>query len=132
MPDSSSSRNHLPERYFTVSHPGERPDRSVGSSAFRERLRAIRTDQDRNPTGKIQAILRLGADHFGVDDGHLAAIDPARGTHTITPVGEGTVVRVRLPRWTGSNATGDGDRTEELAPRRGPDDQGSHSTHRSK
>jgi len=52
---------------------------------YYERLRElVRRDDD--PSDRLQRILRLGADWFGVEKGLLARVDPAGTTHTIDEV----------------------------------------------
>ena len=53
---------------------------------YPERLRSIFAESDRGSTTKIQAALRLGAEYFEVEHGHLVHVDPADGTHEIMEV----------------------------------------------
>ena len=53
---------------------------------FREDLREILDREDLRPTHQIQALLRLGAEQLGIENGYLTRIDPASGDHTIVVV----------------------------------------------
>ena len=58
-------------------------DEKIENQAYRDRLDGIVEDPSRDASEKLQAILEVGAKWLGVENGHLAEIDPAAGTHTI-------------------------------------------------
>lgn len=53
---------------------------------YRARLREILSGEEQDVTAAVKAILRLGAERFEVEHGHLARIDAAEGTRTVTKV----------------------------------------------
>lgn len=66
-------------------------DRSTGDEPGRHRyfvrFREILLDDGRAPSEKIQALLELGAERFGVDNGHLTRINADEGTYKIVKFG---------------------------------------------
>ncbi len=52
------------------------------------RLRETVAKKTLDTSAKIQRLLRLGAERFGVDTAHLARIDPADGSYVITEVAD--------------------------------------------
>ena len=62
-------------------------EETVEAPDFLRRLRGIRSDAAASPHDSLRALLRLGAEHFGVDHGHLARVDLVDGAQTIVAAG---------------------------------------------
>lgn len=71
------------ERGSEIERGGEPLAENAEHPARKSRLDEIVERSGEEASEKIQAILRLGAEWLGVENGHLAEIDPAAGTHTI-------------------------------------------------
>lgn len=70
----------------------DEPDRRRALVRFRE----ILLDDGRAPSEKIQALLALGAERFGVENGHLTRIDTDEGVHRVVQF-EGDSPPAELP-----------------------------------
>jgi GAF domain-containing protein len=57
-------------------------EEAVGDRAFVDRLRAL-VDEAADRDEPLRALLALGADWLGVEEGLLTCIDPAAGTHEV-------------------------------------------------
>ena len=68
--------------YFSAREPSARLRQTVDAPGFVDRLEAI-LSAERPVSASLRALLRLGTEHLEVENGHLAEIDPAAGTHTI-------------------------------------------------
>lgn len=66
-------------------------DRSAGNEPDRYRyfvhFREILVDDERKAPEKIQVLLELGAERFGVENGHLTRIDADEGVHKVVKFG---------------------------------------------
>lgn len=51
------------------------------------RFREILVDEEQEASEKIQALLELGAERFGVENGHLTRIDADQGVHKVVKFG---------------------------------------------
>lgn len=58
-----------------------------GGHRYFVRFRKILLDDGREPSEKIQALLELGAERFGVENGHLTRIDADEGVHKVVKFG---------------------------------------------
>ncbi|PSQ88135.1 MAG: hypothetical protein BRD30_07665, partial [Bacteroidetes bacterium QH_2_63_10] len=75
------------EVFFSLEADSGPPEKKAEGQGYRDRLDEIMESPGEGFSEKIQAILRLGAEWLGVENGHLTEIDPAAGTHTIALAG---------------------------------------------
>lgn len=60
--------------------------RNFWSNFGRSPLGGESSGTEKGPSERIQALLQLGADQFGVENGHLTRIDPPEGSHSVVEV----------------------------------------------
>jgi PAS domain S-box-containing protein len=86
MSSPSQSSDSSPGIFFSVEGDSETLAEKIENQEYRNRLRAILAGEAQSTSNTLQSILQLGAEWLKVENGHLARIDPAEGTHTITEV----------------------------------------------
>lgn len=86
MLGTQQSLQKEPGVFLSVAIQEGPPEHEVGSQEYRRRLRHLLSGEERGPSEKIQAILALGTEWLGAENGHLTRIDPAEGTHRIVEV----------------------------------------------
>jgi len=69
--------------FFSTEADVESLEGKIENQVYRDRLDAIMEDPGKDASEKLNAILEVGAEWLGVENGHLVQIDPAAGTHTI-------------------------------------------------
>ncbi|MFB6231227.1 MAG: PAS domain S-box protein [Salinibacter sp.] len=86
MSSPLQSSDSSPGIFFSVEGDSETLAETIENQEYRNRLRAILADEAQSTSDTLQSILQLGTEWLKVENGHLARIDPATGTHTITEV----------------------------------------------
>ena len=83
MPQSPASNDASPGALFSIERDRDALVEAVGDPDYADRLEALVADDGRAQSDRLRALLRVGAERFGVEVGLLARVDPAAGTHTI-------------------------------------------------
>ncbi|MEF8795628.1 MAG: PAS domain S-box protein [Salinivenus sp.] len=86
MPQSPASNGGSPGALFSIGGDRDTLVEAIEDSDYPGRLEALVADDDRSQSERLRALLRVGAERFGVETGLLSRVDPAAGTHTITEV----------------------------------------------
>jgi len=70
-------------RSIELSAREQRSEEAISGDTSRHSLREILSSENLSAAEKVRSLLQVGTERLGVENGHLAEIDPAGGTHTI-------------------------------------------------